>query len=424
VIHDQSETYIELEDKQLILPDTFFSHADKHWLSGVSVPQTVFRINVHIDKDYETLIIGDPSSEQNWIKFENISKLNIDIFGSLFFLISRYEELASDMRDEHDRFPSWEALLGKHGQLDRAIGNEYIELLWAALIAQWPHLIRPRREARILPSHDIDSPSAYWEQGVLSILKLGIKSFLYQRNVLRSVRQVVEGVCYPRLGWREDPFDTIDKIMTFSEAAGTVSSFFYIPEKTCHKMDLGMPIFHPQIEKQWERIAARGHNIGVHPGYNTYQDAELLNRCANSIRNQLKKMGIEQTEMGGRQHFLRWETSKTAVAWDQAGMDYDSTLGFADRSGFRCGVCYEFPLYDLLDRKPLKLRERPLILMECSVIDELYMGLGHGDESVNYMLKLKQECLRYGGDFTILWHNQRFIDPREIEIYKTLLGIS
>jgi len=33
-------------------------------------------------------------------------------------------------------------------------------------------------------------------------------------------------------------------------------------------------------------------------------------------------------------------------AWADAGMDYDSTLSYADRPGFRCGTCSEYPAFD------------------------------------------------------------------------------
>jgi hypothetical protein len=40
---------------------------------------------------------------------------------------------------------------------------------------------------------------------------------------------------------------------------------------------------------------------------------------------------------------------------DEAGIDYGSTLSYADHAGFRCGVCYEYPAFDIKKRKQLKL---------------------------------------------------------------------
>ena len=55
-----------------------------------------------------------------------------------------------------------------------------------------------------------------------------------------------------------------------------------------------------------------------------------------------------------------------------------------------------------MERCPLSLRERSLIVMECSVIAERYLGLGYTDAALDLMLALKARALRYGGDFTLL----------------------
>ena len=55
-----------------------------------------------------------------------------------------------------------------------------------------------------------------------------------------------------------------------------------------------------------------------------------------TLRRVLAAEGIDQPQLGGRQHFLRWETPTTARLWDDQGLDDDSTLSFADRPGFCC----------------------------------------------------------------------------------------
>ena len=65
-------------------------------------------------------------------------------------------------------------------------------------------------------------------------------------------------------------------------------------------------------------------------------------------------------------------------------------------------------MYDLLNRRPLKVRERPLIVMECSVIADRYLGLGYTDQALDLMLTFKRRALRYGGNFTLLWHNSGY----------------
>ena len=107
-------------------------------------------------------------------------------------------------------------------------------------------------------------------------------------------------------------------------------------------------------------------------------------------------------------------------------MTPDGTLSYADRPGFRCGTCREYPMYDVVERRPLKLKQRPLIVMDCSVIDDRFLGLGYTDQALDLMLTLKRQALRYGGDFTLLWHNSHFNHPKDQEFYQVLVtgGVS
>jgi len=162
---------------------------------------------------------------------------NVDLFGSLFFLISRYEEAISEKRDAHDRFASSASVLAKYNLLSRPIANEYIELLWSMMKSIWPKLSRKTREFRVLPSHDIDVPAANWRA-----------PYGYVREALRALRRGKWSMGLAALSakrtysglarrgdWAKDPLDTLDWIMEQSERHSLCSAFYYIPEKTSPK---------------------------------------------------------------------------------------------------------------------------------------------------------------------------------------------
>jgi len=79
-------------------------------------------------------------------------------------------------------------------------------------------------------------------------------------------------------------------------------------------------------------------------------------------------------------------------------------------------------MYDPVNRRPLGLRQRPLVLMDCSLMDSRYMGLGTSEHALRAALALKEECRKYDGDFTILWHNTRLLDEAESRLYKETLA--
>jgi len=133
------------------------------------------------------------------------------------------------------------------------------------------------------------------------------------------------------------------------------------------------------------------------------------------------ELGVEQDEWGGRQHFLRWEAPTTWRAWADAGLAYDSSLGYADRVGFRSGTCHEHEVFDLRARRRLPLRERPLVVMEATLPERKYMGLGH-EAAVETARRLRATCERFGGDFTLLWHNSYLLTAADRQAFRRVIA--
>jgi peptidoglycan/xylan/chitin deacetylase (PgdA/CDA1 family) len=167
------------------------------------------------------------------------------------------------------------------------------------------------------------------------------------------------------------------------------------------------------------RIAQRGHEIGIHPGYNTYLSKENIISGRAKLQRLLDRERISQEIIGGRQHYLRWSTQTPAI-WDAAGLQYDSTLSYADYAGFRCGTCHEYAMYDLHRRRALRLKQRPLICMERSVID--YMKYGLSKNALVRMKRLKSVVQRFNGNFVLLWHNSGFDSSGAMKMYCDLIS--
>jgi len=202
-----------------------------------------------------------------------------------------------------------------------------------------------------------------------------------------------------------DPYNTFDWLMDLSEENNLKSAFYFICGRTNPARDADYEPEHPLIRGLMRRIHERGHEIGLHPSYDTFQNSELLKKEADRLKCICAEEGIEQTQWGGRMHYLRWEQPTTLRAWAEAGMNYDSTLGYADRPGFRCGTCHEYSAFDPVAQEPLSLRIRPLVVMEGSVIDKMYAGLGVTDAAAELINTLKERCAAVNGGFVLLWHN-------------------
>jgi hypothetical protein len=75
-------------------------------------------------------------------------------------------------------------------------------------------------------------------------------------------------------------------------------------------------------------------------------------------------------------------------------------------------------VFDVAARRALRVRERPLVAMEVSLLDHSRLGVSGAREELR---ALKRACERHGGDFTLLWHNSRLVSPRERRLYEDAL---
>jgi hypothetical protein len=348
-------------------------------------------------------------------------RIAADLFGSSFFLMSRYEEAVVSQRDRHDRFPAAAALAVRAGFVDRPLVDEYVEILWAALTHLWPNLARRQRQFRMLVTCDVDRPLTCWAGSAVHTVRKMARDCIKERSPRLAARSFALYLDQRAGRYHKDPFHTFDWIFEECERAGLQATFNFICARTNAAFDGCYDLHDPPIRNLLRAIHARGHEIGMHGSYNSYLDGDQLAREATLLRRAMERENIRQEPLGARQHYLRWRSPDTARHLERAGIAYDSTLAFAERAGFRCGTCFEYQLFDVVERRALRLRERPLILMEGSVLSPQYMGIEQPQRALQIMSDLKNTCRRFGGDFVLLWHNNHLASGYERELYRALL---
>jgi len=349
--------------KQLIIEDTFFNkyHQDLEYLKLENIPKDIYKL---------------------------------DIFARSFFMLTRWEEYVNKNRDSHNRFPATESLAYKQGFLDRPIVNEELEKLKKRLLELDGSLKFKKREFEFILTHDVDIAYKYGnkismlKELVIDLVKRkSIKLFFYNLNIQIKYLLKLE----------KDPFDTYDYLMDLSEKVG-VKSYFFLHSSSDTKQDINNDKY---IKKIVDKIKKRGHFLGYHPAYNAYNHLKLFIQDKEKIEDI-----IEDKLTFGRAHFLRFEVPTTWQIWENAKMEWDSSLSYADREGFRCGICYPYSVFNILTRKKLNLKERPLIVMEGSFTT--YQPNIKPEDMEIKIKKLIDEVKKYNGEFVFLWHNSNF----------------
>ena len=349
---------------------------------------------------------------------EKGASIHYDILGLTYWMLSRLEEVGRTDLDRHSRFPAVSSHAFKHNYLERPIVDEWLNILGQIIERVWPHLRLKQHQFHISLSHDVDTPSFYAFKPWSTIGRMMVGDIL-KRHDIRSfaIAPYVKMATRTQLH-SADPYNTFDWLMDLSEENGLKSAFYFICGQTDRVYDAEYNPEHPVIRNLIRHIHARGHEIGLHPSYNTFQRPELIKQEAEHLKRVCAEEGVEQAQWGGRMHYLRWEQPTTMRAWEDAGMSYDSTLGYADKPGFRCGTCHEYPAFDPIAQEQLSLRIRPLVVMECTIIDSVYLGLGATGAAEEKIKLLKKRCQKVGGYFSLLWHNSYFSEANCSEIYR------
>ncbi|MDG6348293.1 polysaccharide deacetylase family protein [Luteimonas sp. 8-5] len=344
-----------------------------------------------------------------------------DVIGFASWMLSREEEIGATDLDEHGRFPATASHAFQHGYLERPVVDEWLEVVRQLAVQVWPGLPISMPRFSVEVSHDVDTPSRYAFTTPVQFAKVLVGDVIKRHQILNPFfapyyRQYAKRSLHPR-----DPANTFDWIMDKSDAYRIRSAFYFICGRTDPTRDARYNLEDPAIRELLRRIHGRGHEIGLHCSYRSFQNPAVIEAEARCLRRVCNEEGISQLSWGGRMHFLRWETPTTLLSLDAAGMAYDSSMTYADRPGFRCGTCFEYPGFDPIGNRVLGVRVRPLIAMECTVMAPRYMGLGIGSSSLAMFMRLMQACRAVGGAFTLLWHNTELEDTRKKKLYEAIL---
>jgi len=335
----------------------------------------------------------------------------IDIFASSFFMLSRWEEFVLPKKDEHNRFPANASLAYKHNFLQRPIVNEYTEMLWNMLLHLGINQERKERTYSLTLTHDVDDPF-YWKDNSISKLIEEVLRGIKHRSAQRAMSRIKS-----KVKLTNDPFYKFDEILDISEIHNLKSHFFFMAGGRT-KYDNRYSLNDKRIKMLLAEIERRGHHIGFHPSYDAYKESEIYQKELGYLQSHTKKQITT-----GREHYLRFEVPKTWQIWEQNKMHWDSTMAYADNVGFRCGTCYTFPVFDILQRKECKLLEKPLTAMEATLYN--YMGLSFAEVCAT-LQNLKQNVQKYKGEFVFLWHNSFFHRKdfgSRLEEYKKIIEI-
>jgi hypothetical protein len=334
--------------------------------------------------------------------------LGHDPLAGIFWMLSRYEEYQNLARDAYGRFQASQSLLYQAGVLEEAPADAYIEQLWTWLETQFPKIQRFQPTLTIQPGVDIDLCYCYLGKPLL-------------RQAGGMLRELIRGRWRDLLDrWmvlsrqKPDPYDTYARLESLHAeiaraAQGEVGGnpalliralppLFMLLTGSYDRLDPAHHPSSPYLRRLARYLRLGGAQLGWHPSLRSNRD----DKAARLEIQAWSALAGGEEALDTRQHYLSLEVTRQParlVAW---GVRRDYSMGYAEAIGFRAGTAHSFGWYDLNTESPLPLQVHPVALMDVTL--NHYLGL-ELDTAPPRVAKVLESYRRYGGYFSLLWHN-------------------
>lgn len=410
----QDASYVRIElpnERSVFIEDILFQTPRSHWLDRCTIPKSPVPTAIVDDEEVRRelssielpLLFSGPSflnESQPWKQHgSNSLTINFDLLGAVFFMLTRYEEVADPRIDCHNRYDSSFSLAVKNSFDNRPLVDEYIALLRSFLLKLYPSLKTNPCSYSVTLSHDLDRP--YCFKDLSGYFKVLLGHIIKRQSIGLTTEWLYEGLKRIKGPEYDSFFIGLQTLLRISDSHGLRSQInIMATEKGLH--DDGYDPSDEPLRETLKSALARGHSIGFHPGYHTYNDPHCF---VDEKKRVEESLGVKISKV--RQHYLRMEVPLTWRIWQDNEILEDGSLGFPDRNGFRAGTSHTYTLFDLENHCELNVRETPLIVMDGALKAGFNEAL-EPDEAIAKANHLADLCKKYGGTFSLLWHNSSF----------------
>ena len=313
-----------------------------------------------------------------------------DVFAASFFLVSRYEEYLSQVRDQYGRFRAESTWMFENDMLQKPLVNIWTLALGERLKAVYPDLPIKKRKFTFIPTYDVDAAWAYKSKGVYRTLGGFVKDLSSgDRERIRERHQVLRGK-------RKDPFDSFEFQFELQKEFKLKPIYFILCgdyDTNDKNISIRKAAFRSLIKTLGDHA-----DVGIHPSFSSYLDIDKLRKEINSLSEVLHRPLTKS-----RQHFLRMNLPRSYQKLIELDISDDYTMGFASQAGFRAGIADTFRFYDLENDMVTNLRVHPFALMDGTMRDYLNLDL---EASYALTTQLIDEVKAVGGTFIYLTHNE------------------
>ncbi len=313
-----------------------------------------------------------------------------DVFAASFFLVARYEEYLSQVRDQYGRFRAESTWMFENGMIRKPLVNIWAKSLGDKLKSFFPDLPLKQPKFSFVPTYDIDAAWAYKHKGLFRTMGGFLRDLVVgDCKRIKERHQVLRGK-------KNDPFDSFDFQFALHKKL-RLRPIYFILCGDYDTNDKNIPIRKTAFQTLIKQLGDYA-DVGIHPSFASYLDSIKLRKEIDSLAEVLHRPVTKS-----RQHFLRMNLPRSYQKLIELDISDDYTMGFASQAGFRAGIASTFLFYDLENDMVTNLRVHPFALMDGTMRDYLNLNV---EESLAVAKQLVDEVKAVGGTFIYLTHNE------------------
>jgi hypothetical protein len=315
--------------------------------------------------------------------------INADFLPLSFILLSRIEEILISKKDKFGRFEYNSSLSYKYDLIEIPIVDEYA-LILREIIVKKTGIRCDNKKSKCIISQDLDYIFRFsnFFKSIASISR----EVLYKKSIITSFNSI-NSFFNSFFNYKNDPYlFGIKKIINEVHDLDIEIQLYFMTYYLNYKNNNVLNEIFKYIKKSNSKIS-----IGIHPNLNSYNDQVVFDNEVNVF-----KSFFNYVPQFIRQHYLQINVGQTFNYIDNHFIKIDSSLGYVEREGFRCGTSHLYQPYNFESECAFSVSEQPLIVMDTTLSD--YRKLTTLD-ALKKMIKLYNSILAVNGNFVILWHN-------------------
>ena len=257
------------------------------------------------------------------------STLPFDLFATIFFHLSRYEEYLPFQADNHKRFPYKESWAHRNDCLHLPVVDQLLVLLEQLIKKQYPYLSIQKRSFTFKPTYDIDMAWAYKHKGIVRTFGGLLK------DVLKGNRQKIQEKWEVLIRNKIDPFYTFDFFRQLDQRYSILPIYFFLLGDYS-KYDQNISVHQKAFRKLIQHIA-NTYPIGIHPSYSSNTNLQKLEKEIQRLKNI-----TNQTITKSRQHFLKLHLPTTYRNLLENNITEDYSMDMQDKLDLEQALVYLF----------------------------------------------------------------------------------